>query len=420
MTESSAATGLTRLFTGISQLATNSGSGLRRGSAQGELTVISDAALAVRDGVITWLGQRSEWRAEAAHITDLDGRAVVPGLVDPHTHAVWAGDRLADFEGRARSESYESVLARGGGIRSTMRATAAADLDELVALALPRITKLLHSGATTIEIKSGYGFTPEAELRMLEAVRELQSVTPARLVPTLLIHVPPAAAAERPAYLQTVVQELIPEATRRKLADAVDVFVEREAFTIAETEEILQAARERNLNIKLHADQFHVIGGVELGIAHRALSIDHLEASTAAQFQALAQSDTVATVLPGVTLHLGLPAAPGRKLIDAGSAVATGTDLNPGSSPLYSTAQALALSVRLNGLTPAEALTAATSNAAAALGLDGPGRLEPGCPADFLVLNGPDWREIAYDLSGTAIAEVWLAGDRLTAAGKQM
>lgn len=403
----------TTLFTGISQLATSSGSGPRRGSAQGELTVINDAALAVENGVISWAGPRSEWQGEAMYTTDLAGRAIVPGLVDPHTHAVWAGERLADFEGRTRGESYESVLARGGGIRSTMRATAAASVDELVALGLPRITKLLHSGATTIEIKSGYGFTLEAELRMLEAIRELQALTPARLVPTLLIHVPPAVASERDAYLQMVVQELIPEVARRGLASAVDVFVEREAFNLAETEQILMTAAAHNLKVKLHADQFHAIGGVELGIAYGALSIDHLEASTTAQIQALAQSNTVAVVLPGVTLHLGLPAAPGRKLIDAGAAVAAGTDLNPGSSPLYSTAQALALSVRLNGLTPAEALTAATHNAACALGIDDAGRLEPGCPADFLVLSGPDWREIAYDLSGTEIAEIWLAGARL-------
>jgi imidazolonepropionase len=404
---------MTILFTGISQLATSSGSGPRRGAAQGGLTVIRDAAFAVRDGLVSWVGPHDEWQGSATEITDLGGRAVVPGLVDPHTHAVWAGERLADFEGRTQGESYESILARGGGIRSSMRDTARASLAELIALALPRITKLLTSGATTIEIKSGYGFTPEAELRMLEAVRELQLLTPARLVPTLLIHVPPADEAERRSYLQMVVQELIPEAARRNLAQAVDVFVEREAFTIAETEVILQAALERDLRVKLHADQFHAIGGVELGIAHGALSIDHLEASGTAQIQALAASDTIATLLPGVTLHLGLPAAAGRKLIDAGAAVAVGTDLNPGSSPLYSTAQALALSVRLNGLTPAEALTAATLNAACALGLSGPGRLEPGCPADFLVLNGPDWREIAYDLSGAASAEVWLAGSRL-------
>lgn len=402
-----------KLFTGISELVTPAGSGQQRGSEQAKLDIIHNAAMLVEGRTITWTGPQDSVPVPGSVETiDLAGRAVLPGLVDPHTHAVWAGDRLADFDSRSQGLNYEHILRSGGGIHSTMRATAAADLDELVELALPRLKRLLRSGATTIEVKSGYGFSAGAELRMLEAVRRLAVLVPARLVPTLLIHVPPLAASERAGYLQMVTTELIPEVARRGLATAVDVFVEKESFSVTETEAILAAALERGLKLKVHADQFHAIGGTELAVELGALSVDHLEASGPEQVAALAGSDTVATILPGVTLHLGLPAAPGRALIAAGAAVAVGTDLNPGSSPLYSAALSQVLAVRLGGLTPGEALVAGTANAAAALGLDGPGRLQAGSPADFIVLNGADWRELSYDLSGGALAETWSAGHR--------
>jgi imidazolonepropionase len=377
---------------------------------QRELHMLENAAMAVKDGKIIWIGPESNWSGEAATHVRLNHRAVLPGLVDPHTHAVWAGDRLSDFEARASGAGYESILAAGGGIRRTMRLTAEADLETLVNLALPRVKALMRSGATTIEVKSGYGYTLEAELRMLEAVRELQHRTPARLVPTLLIHVPPKAASQRPDYLKMVLHKLIPEVASRGLAQAVDVFTEREAWSLEETRAILERAITLGLKVKLHADQFHAIGGTELAVEFDALSVDHLEASGPAQIRALAAGNTVATVLPGVTLHLGLPAAPGRALIDAGAAVAVGTDLNPGSSPLFSTQLALALAVRLNGLTPAEALVAATANAAAALRLSDCGRLEVGCRADFIVLEGSDWRETAYTLGSQPVSSIWIEG----------
>ncbi|MFC6618873.1 imidazolonepropionase [Deinococcus radiophilus] len=397
------------LFTDISQLATPA-SGLQRGAAMRGLSVTENAALLVRDGVIAWTGQAAD-APQAEQTISLGGRAVVPGLVDPHTHAVWAGDRLADWDAKLSGATYEEILARGGGIRSTMRATAAATVDELVALARPRLAALRCSGATTIEVKSGYGLDPEAELRMLRAVRELRREFD--LSPTLLIHVPPETG--RAEYVQEVCRHLIPQAAEMGLANAVDVFTEKEAFTVEETRALLEAAQSTGLHTKLHADQFHAIGGTELACELGALSVDHLEASGPEQIAALAASDTVATILPGVTLHLGLPAAPGRKLIDAGAAVAIGTDLNPGSSPLFSTQFALALGVRLCGLTPAEALTACTVNAAAALGLTDRGSLSKGQRADFCVLEGADWREVAYVLGGNVVAEVWCGGVRATA-----
>ena len=392
------------LYTGISQLATPR-PGPQRGAAMGDLHIIEDAALLVRGGVIQWVGPRAA-APTATHVHDLGGRAVVPGLVDPHTHAVWAGDRLSDWEAKLQGATYEEILARGGGIRSTMRATAAADVAELVALARPRLAALRASGATTIEVKSGYGLDFDAELRMLRAVRELQAEFELR--PTLLIHVPPQEG--RAEYVVGVCAELIPQVAREGLAEALDVFCEKEAFSVEETRAMFAAAQAHGLRVKLHADQFHAIGGTELACEVGALSVDHLEASGAAQIAALAVSGTVATILPGVTLHLGLPAAPGRQLIDSGAIVAIGTDLNPGSSPLFSTQLALALAVRLCLLTPAEALSACTVNAAYALGLSDRGSLSAGQRADFLVLHGHDWREVVYTLGGTPVAEVYLAG----------
>jgi imidazolonepropionase len=199
------------------------------------------------------------------------------------------------------------------------------------------------------------------------------------------------------------------------LAQAVDVFVEKEAWSTAEAERIFASAQQHGLAIKLHAEQFNRVGGLELGLRLGALSVDHLEACSAEQVATMADSSTIATILPGVSLHLGLPPAPGRALIDAGAAVAVGTDLNPGSSPLFSASTALALAVRLNGLTAQEALIAGTVNAASALGLSDAGRIEPGLPADFLVLEGPDWRELVYTLGSNPVREVWIRGEKAAA-----
>lgn len=403
------------LVRGISQLATPQGPGPKRGAEMRQLLVLEQAAIAIAQNRIVWLGAEADWFGTAAQTIDLGNRAVVPGLIDPHTHAVWAGDRLADFEARISGVPYESILARGGGIWSTIRATVAASEEELFALAKPRLDALLRSGATVIEVKSGYGFTPEAELRMLRVVRHLAAATHARIVPTLLIHVPPKSASERAEYVSDTCHTLIPEAARQNLARAVDVFVEKEAWSAAEAEQILSVAREYKLGAKLHTEQFHRVGGLDLGLRMKALSIDHLEACSQDQIAKVGRCATVATILPGVTLHLGLPPGPGRALIDAGAAVAVGTDLNPGSSPLFSVSSALALAVRLNGLTAHETLVAGTINAACALGLSDAGRLEPGLPADFLVLEDPDWRSLVYTLGANPVREVWIAGEKVAA-----
>jgi imidazolonepropionase len=401
------------LISGISQLVTAEGAEAKRGRAMSALKIVKDAALGVSDGRIAWVGSASDWAGEAAATVDVNGSAVVPGLIDPHTHAVWAGDRLADFDARTSGATYEEILAAGGGIRSTVRATAAASHEELVALARHRMNALMRSGATTIEVKSGYGFTPAAEIAMLEAIASLAKDMPAKVLATLLIHIPPVDAEDRRSYVERVCEELIPEVARWELATAVDVFVEREAWQVDEAEEMFESAKRHGLAIKLHSDQFHNIGGVELGVRLGALSVDHLEAAGASEIDCLGRSETIATILPGVSLHLGIAAAPGRKLIDAGAAVAVGTDLNPGSSPLFSIAAALGLAARMNGLTASEALVAGTVNAACALGLVDRGRLEVGCAADFLVLDSDDWRDLVYTMGANPVREVWVGGKRV-------
>jgi imidazolonepropionase len=401
------------LITGISQLVTARGRGPKHGAAMRALEVVHGASIAITAGRVAWIGASSDWGGHASATFDVEGRAVVPALIDPHTHAVWAGDRLADFDARTSGKSYEDILKAGGGIRSSIRATAAATQAELIRLAATRISSLLRSGATTIEVKSGYGFTASAETAMLEAIQALRATTPARLLSTLLIHIPPSDAIERAQYVANTYDDLIPEVARRRLASAVDVFVEQEAWHVEEAAQILECAKLHGMAIKLHTEQFQRIGGLELGVRMGALSVDHLEACAPGQLALLASSSTIATILPGVTLHLGIPAAPGRQLIDAGAAVAVGTDLNPGSSPLFSTSAALGLAVRLNGLTASEALIAGTVNAACALGLMDAGRLEVGLAADFLVLEGSDWRELVYTLGTNPVHDVWVRGQRV-------
>ncbi len=413
------------VFENISQIVTPVRTGLHRGKEQSQVRVIPDGLLAVAEGKVVWVGERRDWDGQASARVDLEGRAVVPGLVDPHTHAMWAGDRLNDFEARTQGIPYEQILKQGGGIYHTVRQVVQATPDQLIEQTLPRIGALLRSGATTIEIKSGYGIEAEVELKMLHSLRALSDYWQARfgaspipsIVPTLLIHVPPrvgegVASPEqaRQAYLQTVCESLIPTVAQEGLAEAVDIFVEKEAFGVEEAEQVLRCAQAHGLKVKLHADQFHAMGGVELGVRLGALSVDHLEASGEPQIGALAHSRTVATILPGVSLHLGLPPAPGRALINAGAGVAVGTDLNPGSSPLFSMQLALALAVRLNGLTLAEALVAGTVNASAALGLSDRGALVPNARADFVVLESPDWRDLLYALGGSLVRQVYIQG----------
>lgn len=402
-----------QLLTNVAQLVTAAGAGPSRGRSMRELDITTDAAIAITDGLITWCGPRRAWTGTARVEIDAGWCAVIPGLIDPHTHAVWGGDRLADFESRASGTSYEAMLAAGGGIRHTVACTNASETDALLHSTRQRVHRMMRAGATTIEIKSGYGFTLEHELRELAVVRALAAIVPATLIPTMLFHLPPRDASARDEYIAAAVSDWMPAIADTAVA-AVDVFIERDAFTVTEADALLRAARAHGLRCKAHTDQFTAIGGTQLAISHGALSVDHLEASGVGEVTAIAASQTVGVLLPGVTLHLQMAAADGRALIDAGAAVAVGTDCNPGSSPLYSMSLAMALAVRLNGLTPAEALTSCTANAAAALGLFDRGRLAPEQRADMLVLRSADWRDLPYTLGDDAVARVFIAGTELS------
>lgn len=402
------------LLTNVAQLVTPSGGGARRGPAMRALEITPDAAIAIAAGRIVWCGPRAEWLGSAARTIDAGGRAVVPGLVDPHTHLVWGGDRFADFEARASGVPYETILAGGGGIRHTVTATNASSEGMLLSSATARAMRMMASGTTTIEVKSGYGESWDGECRELHVIQALRSAIAARVHATMLFHLPPRDPAARTEYLERAVAEWIPAIARDRLATAVDVFIEREAFQPDDASQLLRAARQHGLAIKAHVDQFAAIGGLEAAIDLGALSVDHLEASGEHQIAALSASSTIGVILPGVTLHLGLPAAPGRALIDAGAAVAIGTDCNPGSSPVFSMCLALALAVRLNGLSPAEALTAATVNAASALGQSDVGRIAPGMRADLLVLRSADWRDLPYTLGADVVDRVFIAGTELS------
>jgi imidazolonepropionase len=404
------------LINGITQLATPVGAGPKYGAQMRDVVVIENAAIAITGERFVWTGLAAEWSGKAQRTVNLGGRAVVPGLIDPHTHAVWAGDRLRDFDARTSGITYEQILASGGGIWSTIHATMAKSTDELVFLAGQRIRMLIRSGATVIEVKSGYGFTIAGELRLLEAIQRLASLLTIRIVPTLLIHIPPKDMGERATYLDQIRNELIPEIVHRGLARAVDIFIEKEAWSAEEAESVLTCALEHGLHIKVHAEQFHSVGGLELALRLKALSVDHLEACKPHQFDCFRNGPTVATILPGVSLHLGIQKAPGRQLIDAGAAVAVGTDLNPGSSPLFSTSAALGLAVQLNGLTTHEALTAGTANAGHALGLADAGRIEAGAQADFVVLKAHDWRDLLYSMGTNPVHEVWCKGIRIASS----
>lgn len=372
---------------------------------------IPEAALVVGDGLVRWVGSESElpqqyrvWPRQ-----DLGDRGVLPGLIDAHTHLVYAGNRLEEYVWRSRGVPYEAILESGGGIHATVRATQAASEDHLLSLARTRLRSWLAGGVTTVEVKSGYGLTADGELKLLRVVNRLRGEGPARVVPTLLVHTVPLGW-DRATYVRMVTEELIPQVASEGLAEAVDVFTDRGGFDLDETRRILEAAVGHGLRIKAHAEQFFWTGAARL-VAHMGgLSADHLEVSTPEDWQALAQRGTVAVVLPGAAVVLRKPVPDARAMWDAGVTVAVATDHNPGSSPLCSLLLALQLAVSLGRLTVEEALVAGTANAARALGRPTLGRLEPGAAADFVVVDSPHALEPLYWWADPRIHSVYVGG----------
>jgi imidazolonepropionase len=382
------------------------------GSPYGE---VLGGALAVRDGRIAFIGLDASLPAGATAALELDaeGRLLTPGLVDCHTHLVHAGHRAAEFEQRLLGASYGEIARAGGGIRSTVAATRAADAATLLRESRPRLAALMADGVTTVEVKSGYGLDLDTELKQLTVARRLGELLPVTIRTSFLgAHaVPPEFEGRADAYLDFVIGEVLPAVAAAGLADAVDAYCEEIAFSPAQVERLFAAAARIPLPVKLHADQLADSGGAALAARHRALSADHLEHLSADGVLALAGAGTVAVLLPGAWLHLrDTRPPPVTALRAAGVSMAVATDCNPGTSPLASLTTAMNLACTLFRLTPAEALAGATRHAARALGLDDRGVLSPGRRADLALWNAGHPAELAARLGPSSLATRFVAG----------
>jgi imidazolonepropionase len=392
-------------FRHAEQLLTLAGSPVpRRRKDLGELGIVHGGSVLTAGGKILRVGATRDIDAEArrlrARIIDCQGRVVMPGFVDSHTHLIFAGSRLEDYELRLRGKTYEEIAAAGGGIRLSARLLREASAGKLLAQARHFLHQFAAHGTTTVEVKTGYGLDFANEMKTLEVVRQLRRHTAIELVPTLLAaHVVPPEYTGRPGdYVDLVVEKLIPEAARKKRAEFVDCFCDRGAFNVAECRRVLEAGLRHGLEPRLHAEQLTRTGASRLAVELRAASADHVDCITAADIRALARSNVVATLLPGSNFHLGSQRyVPARRLIEAGAIVALATDFNPGTSPTLNMQMILSIACNALRLTPAEAISAATLNAACALRrADRLGSLEPGKQADLMVMDVDDYRKIPY------------------------
>lgn len=396
------------LIHSASQLLTLTG-GPQRGEELGNLGLVEDGAVAVHEGQIVATGKTADLRAqfEAAQTIEASGKVVMPGFVDPHTHAVWAGDRADEFEQRLAGKSYLEIMNAGGGIMSTVRKTRAASVEQLMAETRPRLQRMLAHGSTTIEVKTGYGLETAAELRLWEAISRLHDEGPWELVPTFLgAHAVPAEYKGRENdYVSLVVEEMLPaichtprEAAIRNMPRFADVFCEEGAFTVEQSRRILERAKELGFKLKIHADEFVGLGGTALGVELGAASADHLVFTPENDIAALGKSNTVAVGLPCTPFGLGQKEyTPAKEFLKAGGILAIATDCNPGTGWCESMQFVIALACRYMKLTPAQAIAAATINAAYAIGLgDRVGSLEAGKQADILVMDAPAYQHIGY------------------------
>jgi imidazolonepropionase len=399
------------LIRGAAQVVAVAANGERTksGAVMRDPVVHTHTAILLRDGKIDWLGPESRLPPLPHNVQVLDARGgvVLPGFVDCHTHLIFAGSRTDEFEQRLQGISYQEIAARGGGINASVRAVRQSSKEQLKALARPRLRRLLAAGVTTVEIKSGYGLSLDDELKCLEVVAELNDETPWELAPTFLgAHaVPPEFKTDRAAYIRLVVDEMLPEIARTRLAEFCDVFCETGVFSIDESERILKRAAELGLRLKLHADELTPLGGAELAARLGAISADHLLCISPAGIEALARSSTIATLLPATAFFLGVASAPARRLIDGGVPVALATDCNPGTCPTENLPLVGSMACTQMKMLPGEAVVAMTLNAAAALGRsDRLGSLEPGKQADVLICSVPDYRDIFYHFG---VQHVW-------------
>ena len=376
---------------------------------------IEDGAIAVADGSIAWVGRSADIPdVSASETRTLSGQWITPALIDCHTHLVFGGDRSAEFEQRLQGVSYEEIARAGGGILSTVTATRNSSPDELFESASKRLRMLAADGVATVEIKSGYGLDIENEIKMLEVARRLGNAYDLTVCTTLLAAhaIPPEFKEDSDAYVSLVCEELIPAVAENRLADSVDAYCEKFAFNPEQISRVFETATSHGLRVKLHADQLSDGGGAELAASFNALSADHLEYTSADGVAAMREAGTSAVLLPGAFLTLGETQHPPiTALRENDVPIAIATDCNPGTSPLCSVREAMALACRLFGLTPEECLAGTTREAALALGLDGDrGTLEAGKRADIAIWNVGHPRELSYWLGIRPLAGLLIAG----------
>ena len=372
--------------------------------------LIPDGAVLIENGKIAWAGAKSE--APAGKTIDCGGRLATPGLIDCHTHLVYGGNRANEFELRLNGVAYAEIAKAGGGIAATVKATRAASEADLLKSATKRLDTLLAEGIATIEIKSGYGLDIDTELKMLRVARALGRSRPVDVITTFLgAHtIPPEYKDDRAAYVKLVCEKSLPAA--KDLADAVDAFCEGIAFSVAETEQVFEAAKTLGLPVKLHAEQLSNLGGARLAARYRALSVDHIEYLDEDGVAAIAKSGTVAVLLPGAFYYLREKQSPPVALLRSHKVpIAIATDLNPGSSPVHSLLSILNMACVLFGLTPEESLLGVTANAARALGLKDRGRIAPGLKADLALWDVERPGDLAYPLGLNPLAAVIRDGE---------
>jgi imidazolonepropionase len=419
------------LIRNLAQLATPTGLAALRGRRMRELTVIPDAAIVIRDGLLEYVGPERrlprEIRSEITEEVDAKRGTALPGFVDTHTHLPFAGFRESEFNRRLEGESYESIAASGGGIASTVRSTRAASEDDLLAAMSGRVRAMALHGTTSAEAKSGYGLNLADELKQLRAIDAMNDHSPVRLVPTCLAahDFPPesrGSESDRAAWVDTILYEILPAVARHRLARFCDVFVERGVFTIDQGRQILTAGRELGLTPRIHADELSDTGGALLATEIGAASADHLRQVSDDGIRALAASDTVANLLPATSFFLMSERyAPGRRLIDEGAAVSLSTDCNPGTSMTESMQIVIQLAALQMKLTVEEAITAATLNGASSLGLAAEiGSLEPGKRADLIVLDAPGYLHLVYHFGVNLVREVYRNGAPTVREGRNV
>ena len=414
---------------GCRELLTCAGPLPKRGRALRQVGLVENGWVASSKGDIVFVGTEDEFLAQVSPdpgAVTVDGRGMValPGFIDAHTHLPFAGDRAREFSLRIQGWTYQQLAERGMGIRTTVKATRAASLDDLLALCLRRLDRMLLTGTTTVEAKSGYGLNLEDEIKQLEVLRDLAALHPVDIVPTFMgAHdVPPEYRDRREEYVRLLVDALIPEVSKRGLAEFFDIFCEPGAFSIEETRALVQAAKAAGFKIKVHADEFVTLGGAELAAEVGAASAEHLIAVSDEGIARLAASDTAAIILPGVSFFLMMDKrAPARRLIDAGAAVALATDFNPGSSHLSSMPFVLQLGVFTLGMTVEEAVNACTANAAFAVGRHGSvGSLEVGKKMDLVLCDIPGYVSLAYELGRNPVRVVLKNGRVVVQDGRRV